>query len=173
MLIALSSSTRASRCCPDMCIVVDAPLFVPMFKTSDPKSVSYQPVRQWVVEGIGKFVIGGTKYKAELAKIPTVLPVLLELERKGKVVRISDAVVDAEEALVKVIEPRPDFDDPHLAALIRATGCRLICVLDPRSHKYLRASKLYKSPKARPNLYTRPKNKSLLCARNVAPCCCK
>jgi len=154
-----------------MCIVVDPPAFIPMFKQTDPEHSDFAAVRDWVISGPGKFVLGGAKYKGELFAVRSVLHFLTELERRGKVVRRNDAEVDADEAAVKVIEPAADFDDPHLVALIRLTGCRLICVRDPRAHRFLRATKFYATTKDRPKLYTRPKNGSLLCSQNLALCC--
>ncbi len=154
-----------------MCIVADPPTFVPMFKSSDPNHADFVAVRNWVVSGPGKFVMGGAKYKSELMAVKSVLPFLAELERKGKIIRKRDADVDADEISVKAIEPANDFDDPHLVALIRLTGCRLICIRDLRAHKFLRSGRFYRSTKDRPRLYTRPKNGALLCAQNLAPCC--
>jgi hypothetical protein len=154
-----------------MCIVIDPPTFVPMFKHTDPEHANFIPVRSWIIDGPGKIVMGGDKYKAELKAIGSVLPFLKELERKGKIVRKRDSEVNADEIKVKGIEPAKDFDDPHLVALVRLTGCRLICTRDRRSHRFLRADVFYRSKKDRPRLYTRPKNSSLLAAKNLAPCC--
>jgi predicted nucleic acid-binding protein len=154
-----------------MCIIVDPPVFVPIFKPSDPEHNAFLPVRNWVVAGLGKFVMGGTKYKAELRAVKSVLQFLGELERRGKIVRRIDDEVDAEERVVMDIEKSADFDDPHLAALARLTGCKVICLRDPRAHRFLRQVKLYGGTKKRPKLYTRAKNSNLLCNSNMAPCC--
>lgn len=153
-----------------MCIVADPPTFIPMFKSTDPEHLAFSPVKDWIVSGPGKFVMGGSKYREELSAVASVLRFLTELEKRGKVIRRNDAEVDAEEILVKQIEPRADFDDPHLVALVRLTGCRLICVRDVRSHRFLRATMLYRSSKDRPRLYTRAKNCALLCVENVPKC---
>ena len=154
-----------------MCVVADPPTLIPMFKQTDPEHIAFAPVRDWIVTGPGKFIIGGSKYKKELSAVKSIIPFLLELQRRGKIVSCIDAAVDAEEAAVKLIEPAVDFDDPHLVALIRLTGCRLICIRDPRSHRFLRATRLYVTSGDRPRLYTRAKNKTLLHHANVAPCC--
>lgn len=154
-----------------MCIIVDPPLFIPMFKSDNPEHAKYLPVKLWVDKGQGKFVFGGDKYLEELHAIKSILTILAEYERRGLVKRISKETVNTEMSEAKRIEPRPDFDDPHLVALVRATGCKLICVNDPRSHKYLRAGKFYSSLKLRPSLYTRAKNANLLCPANIAACC--
>lgn len=154
-----------------MCIVVDPPLFLAMFKADNPDHLKYLPVRQWVDRGLGKFVIGGSMYQKELHGVRSIIHLLHEYERKGRVVKNAEATVDAEVAAVRAIEPTQDFDDPHLVALIRVTGCRLICVNDPRSHKFLRDSRFYVKLKDRPKLYTRAKNNVLLCNSNIGPCC--
>ena len=150
-----------------MCIVADPPTLVPMFKVTDPEHLAFAPVRNWVVDGPGKFVIGGTKYKTELMAVASIIAFLKELEKRGKIIRKSDSDVDAEESAVKLIEPTKDFDDPHLVALVRLTGCKLICIRDPRSHRFLRAAKLYRATRDRPRLYTRAKNASLLTLPNI------
>ena len=154
-----------------MCIVVDPPAFIPMFKTKDSEHHEFVQVKNWVADGPGKFVTGGSLYRAQLKKVGSVLAFLTELEKRGKVVRRSDATVDTEHVKVKRIEPNKKFDDPHLVALIRATGCRLICVRDNSAHKYLTDGKFYKQICAVPKLYTGAKNADLLCPKNIAGCC--
>ena len=43
-----------------MAVVVDPPLFIPMLKTSDPNHQEYFDIKNWVLNGRAKFVIGGT-----------------------------------------------------------------------------------------------------------------
>lgn len=154
-----------------MCVVADPPTFVPMFKCHDPEHGQFAPVKDWVTNGPGKFVLGGSTYQRELRSVKSVIPFLAELERKRKVVRLSHEAVDAEEVKVKALESSTDFDDPHLVALVRVTGCKIICIRDLRSHKFLRSVKFYGSPKDRPRLYTRSGNIGLLCPKHITPCC--
>lgn len=154
-----------------MCVVADPPTLIPMFKQSDPEHMEFVHVRDWIVTGPGKFVVGGSKYKIELLAVGSILPFLAELERRGKIVRYRDVDIDAEEVAVKLIEPSGDFDDHHLVALIRFSGCKLICIRDMRSHRFLRSTLLYSTSTARPNLYTRAKNKTLLNQNYIAHCC--
>lgn len=153
-----------------MSIVVDPPTFIPMFKASDPEHSAFSPVRDWVTKGPGKFVMGGTKYNRELQSVKSILNLLNELGKKGKIIRRSNTEVDADELRVKAIEPANDFDDPHIVALIRVSGCKLVCIRDRRSHRFLRASYLYDSPRDRPKLYTRAQNVGLLCIFNIPVC---
>lgn len=154
-----------------MCIVPDAPILIPMLKPSDPAHEEFAPVLLWVRNGRGKFVVGGSKWKQELRAVRSILQPLQELERRGKIVFTPDAEVDAEVQVVKDLEPRADFDDPHLVALVRLTGCRLVCLRDPRAHRFLRDTRLYDRSTERPSLYTGMRNSRLLRDQNIAPCC--
>ncbi|WP_287740311.1 hypothetical protein [Diaphorobacter sp.] len=154
-----------------MAVVVDPPLFISLFKESDPKHERFVRIKDWVVNGPAKFVYGGTTYKSELAKVGSVLAVLKVLEQKGKIHKLSDVSVDLDEFDVKNIEPKADFDDPHLVAIIRVSGVRIVCVDDPRSHKYLKSAKFYQSSKSRPKLFTNEKNINLLNKRALCGSC--
>lgn len=154
-----------------MCIVIDPPALIPMFKTADVEHQKFSPVRKWIVEGPGKIIIGGAQYRKELLDVISIIQFVKELERRGKVIRKCDAEVDRDVERIKRIEPCKDFDDPHLVALINLSGCKLICIRDPRAHRFLRNKKFYNNTKLRPRLYTRAKNSNLLCKDNIAPCC--
>ncbi|MBN3816286.1 hypothetical protein G3N57_06500 [Paraburkholderia sp. Se-20369] len=58
-----------------------------------------------------------------------------------------------------------------MVALVRLSGCRLICIRDRRAHRFLRRLAFYTTGRQRPRLYTRAKNATLLCNNNIAPCC--
>jgi hypothetical protein len=154
-----------------MCIVIDPPVFISLFKTDDKEHEKFKPVLDWVINGPGKFVTGGSKYKEELGKISSILSILAELKKKGKMVSVDDLKVNSDVEQIKALEPSKDFDDPHLVALIRLTSCKLVCTRDFRSFRYLRSSKLYASLSLRPKIYTRKQNSTLLCPKNIARCC--
>lgn len=154
-----------------MAVVVDPPLFIPMLKTSDPRHQEYFDIKNWVVNGKAKFVIGGTQYKNELSRIESILKLLIELDKRNKIYRISDNSVDEDVVNLKRLEPSADFDDPHLVALIRLSHAKIICVNDPRSHKFLKRNDFYDNPKLRPKLYTGSRNKRLLNDSNLSGIC--
>lgn len=87
-----------------MCVIADPPTFIPIFKASDPEHSQFSPVRNWVTNGPGKFIVGGSTYERELMSVKSVIPFLAELERKRKIVRLSREAVDAEELQVKALE---------------------------------------------------------------------
>ena len=98
---------------------------------------------------------------------------LLELEKKNKIYRVNDNSVDDDVINLKKLEPSTDFDDPHLVALIRLSHAKIICVNDPRSHKFLKRNDFYEKPSLRPKLYTGSRNKRLLNNSNLSGICYK
>lgn len=58
-----------------MCIIVDTNTFGPVFDSNNEKHAEFKPVLDWVLHGKGKFVIGGSKYMAELKKAKKFLKV--------------------------------------------------------------------------------------------------
>lgn len=154
-----------------MCIIVDPPLFISIFKEGDPDYKNYSGLRAWITSGPGKFVMGGSLYKKELSKLESVLHLVSNYERSGKVVSISDSKVDKEVGAVRRLIDSRDFDDPHLSALVRASLCRIIATRDKRSHKYLTKSDLYSKPCSKPKIYGGNRNNSVLCNKNLARCC--
>jgi hypothetical protein len=107
----------------------------------------------------------------EVAKIGSIAHTLAEYGRMGKLVHCPKETVDSEETLVKSIESSKKFNDPHLVALVRSSGCKLICTRDKNSHKYLTMIKLYRSSLERPKLYTQAGNSNLLRDSNIVACC--
>lgn len=153
-----------------MCIVVDPPVFIPLFKSRDPENRKFAPVLNWLSRGPGKLVLGGTTYEKELRQVSTILGFLAELERSGKIVRVPQGAVDLEQRMVRAIEPRPEFDDAHLVALVRASGCKLVCTRDKRAGPFIRSARFYRAG-MRPKIYTSLRHRKLLCSRNIAGCC--
>jgi len=126
-----------------MCIIVDPPTYISIFKKSDPDYDNFKPVLTWVLNGNGKFVMGGSEFRKQLGKLYSILSFITQLRKIGKIIVFEDALIDKELLTVKEMERSAEFDDPHLVALVRVSGCRLICVKDNRSHKYLKDKKFY------------------------------
>lgn len=155
-----------------MGIVVDPPLLVHVLNKNSALHAKYSPVNKWVLEGSAKIVVGGLKFQKEMKGLVSILPLLSNLERKGKIYRVDTDEVENEVSLILNIENSKDFDDPHLIALVRLSQVKLICIEDPRAHKYLRRSDFYWNEKnRRPKLYTRFKNKTLLNKENLCGVC--
>ncbi|MFM7457364.1 MAG: hypothetical protein ACKO3R_01690 [bacterium] len=130
----------------------------------DPKS-SFQPVSEWIYSGLGKFVIGGAKYKKEIGfnKHEKTIKQLKLLKDIGKLVLITDNKVDEEETNFKSKLDK-GCDDHHVIALLKVSGCKLIATGDKRSFPYIQ-----KNTKAK--IYSSENNSDLLTSRNIAKCC--
>ena len=155
-----------------MCAIIDPPIMTSLFSETDQHHSDFAPLKRWLLSKFGKIIVGGTKYKKELSFMRSVLGVLAEFERSGKILRVPDSEVDAEVEILLKIYGGKDFDDPHLVALVRLTKCRIVCLRDVRARRHLLDVKFYGgSAKLRPKLYTRARNSNLLCERNVALYC--
>lgn len=154
-----------------MCIVVDPPLFIPMFKNTDPKHADFIDLKNWICTGKGKLVYGGEEYQKQLNKLKCIHKFIAELRKMGKVVIMDNNEVNdaAEFALQKAAST--DFDDAHLVAIVSVSKCRLVAVDDSRSHRFIKSKKLYLNSTKLPKLYTGVKNKSILIQRNIVQCC--
>lgn len=154
-----------------MGLVVDPPLYLHIFKSDSEKSEDFRPVKNWILKNKVKLAHGGTQYRCELRKLKSILGVISELQRAGKIFNIDDDKVDDDIEVLKKLEPSMDFDDPHLVSLVRLSGFKIICVNDPRSHRFLRRTDFYGETKKRPSLYTRKQNKKLLIQENIKGVC--
>lgn len=156
-----------------MCIIVDTNAIAQVFDPSNKQHNEYRPVRDWLNSAKNaKFVYGGTKYKSELRRLVRFLPLITELERAGRTVHLDDRKVDAQEKRIRRQVDDPRFNDPHLAAMVCVSGCRLICSNDHEAFPFLRKREIYsKSQCGTPKVYSRAKNRSLLSKKNIAKCC--
>jgi hypothetical protein len=146
-----------------MCIVVDANVFSEVLN-KDPKS-SFKPVSDWIYSSLGKFVIGGTKYKEEIGfnEHESKINQLLQLKNAAKLVLIADDKVDKEENDLKAKIDK-NCDDHHIIALLQVSGCKLLASKDQDSFSYIK-----KNTKAK--IYSSEKNSDLLISSNIAKCC--
>jgi hypothetical protein len=155
-----------------MCVVIDPPLFIPIFKTKDPKHKEFVHLINWVKkEGKGKLVFGGDEYLRQLRKISSILPYLQELRKIHKIINVDSRLVNAAEKFAIKQAKTANFDDAHLVGIVSVSGCRVVAVDDPRCHRFLKSSKLYLNNVKPPKLYTGAKNKNILSAQNLATCC--
>ena len=79
----------------------------------------------------------------ELRQAKAYYGVMAELSRKGRVKKVRDDIVDREYTLVEALLQRSKCDDCHLIAIIRVSGCRLICSNDHRADEYLKNPRCY------------------------------
>lgn len=152
-----------------MCIVVDTNVLASVFKTSTANHAQFKPVRDWILDGKGKIVFGGSKYLDEIKG--SYLSFFLQLKKAGKAVFVGTDLVDIEHQKVQQMIVHPDFDDPHLVGLLRVSGCKLICSLDSRAFPFFQHSLFFKPATSKPRIYSKLSNSNLLCDKYIADLC--
>jgi hypothetical protein len=157
-----------------MCAVVDACCFASVFNPVAKEHIKWVPMYEWIMYGRGgKLVYGGSKYKKEVNfHSEKNKRLLLEIERKGRLVPMKDSEVDFLAASVKQKESDPDFDDEHLVALIGLSGCCVIATSDARADRFLKRTNLYPAGVRPPKIYRSARNKKLCgCEKHIAEIC--
>lgn len=154
-----------------MCIIIDTNTFSKVFESFNKHHSEFKPVLHWVCVGKGKVVYGGSKYKGELRKAKKYLRLFTLLQSANKLVEISDEEIDREQTRIEQLVTDPDFDDPHLIAIVIVSGCKLICSEDSRADKYIKNKALYPKHFDRPRIYRQSSHSDLLCDQNIADCC--
>ena len=151
-----------------MCVIVDTNTFGPVFDKKNDKHKDFKPVLDWVLHGKGKFIIGGSKYVGELKKAKRYLKLFqLLATHKGKVIKLNDSKVDAEQKRIESLVVDSDFDDPHLPAMVIVSRCQVICSADTRSIRFVTDPKLYPAGIKNPKYYTSCRNCDLLSDKYV------
>lgn len=151
-----------------MCVIVDTNTFGPVFNDKDAKHADFEPILHWVLYGKGKFVIGGSKYMGELKKAKRYLHLFGILNSyKDKIIKLDDQLVDNEQKRLETMVTDPDFDDPHLPAMVIVSKCQIICSDDTRSIRFVTDPRLYPDGVKTPKYYTGIRNRNLLCDKYV------
>lgn len=108
-----------------MCLIVDANVSHLVFCTSRGRDAA--PIWRWLLRD-GAIVYGG-RLASELARNGTARTLLRELNRSGKAVLVASSAVAAEEVAVASLG-LCESDDPHVIALARASGARVLYTHD-------------------------------------------
>jgi hypothetical protein len=153
-----------------MCIIIDANTLGSVFNSSSANHDEFKPVFDWIWEGKGKIVYGGTKYKEEVSN-SKYLGLITEFRRQGKAVLIDDQSVDQEAERVSKLIVHRDFDDQHLVGLLLVSGCILICSLDKRAYPFFTHTMFFNNPKGRPKIYSGRRNNKLLNDKYITSVC--
>ena len=154
-----------------MCIIIDTNCFSKVFDTQNAQHQRFQPVFKWVTSGDGRVIYGGTKYNREITGMRRFLRLLVELGRKGRLIRINDARVDSVAAKLKSVVPDAEFDDEHLVAMVAVSKCCVVCTDDTRCLPYLRDRRLYPRGVKPPNIYRLYTDARFCCGRYIAEIC--
>ncbi|SDE55532.1 hypothetical protein SAMN05216464_107149 [Mucilaginibacter pineti] len=150
-----------------MCIVIDTNVLGPVFNKKDAYHLNFEPVLDWIFNGQGKIVYGGSKYLSEITKYGKLFGLLNSI---NKAVYIENGIVDdlTQKASEKIVHK--DFDDQHLIGLLLASGCKLICTNDERAFPFIQHRLFFKSSKE-PKIYHTKRNSKLLNPKYIAECC--
>lgn len=111
-----------------MCIIIDACCLAAVFNTGDRSHPQYKPVADWILEGNGLMVYGGTQYTRDLCRAKKYISIVNQLKKAGKVINDpkNDNQIDKLSNEIKRKIRDHDFDDPHIIAIVVITKCRLI-----------------------------------------------
>lgn len=153
-----------------MCLVIDANCFGLVFGK---KHKGFAPVRNWIYEGRGRMIYGGTKYNKELLNW-RMLPLLKELASGKKTVHISDATVDSIAIALKKKFPEAEFDDEHIVALVIASRCRVVCTNDNPAISYLKRPEVFSDYPGveRPKIFRgHSSHTKMCCNEHIVPLC--
>lgn len=146
-----------------MAIIIDTNCFARVFCRSNKEHADFAPVLDWIIEGNGIMVYGGTKYNNELNKCKKYIPFFNLLKTAKKTFKCNCAKVDELQAKYEGMINDPDFDDPHLPAIVLVSKCRLICSKDYRSIPFVTSRDMYPKRFHLPQYYSSAKDKKLLC----------
>lgn len=154
-----------------MCIIIDANALHSVFIRGKSDHEEFKPVLDWIMEGKGKIVYGGAHYHNEIP--PKYLGIFVALRNARKAIRVDDAAVDKYQRELEA-KGLKGFNDHHLIAIISVSRCKLLCtknIANKNDIKCLNNKDLYPRGVSPPSIYSRGKNKDLLCDKNIAECC--
>ncbi|HDS3848405.1 hypothetical protein [Legionella pneumophila] len=134
-----------------MPIIIDTCTFPQILKFNEETSDSFKAVHKWIFESNGLITYGGSKYKAELQLAKSYLSIIIELEKKRKVIKLNDDEVDSLYPIIKEKGNCTDFDDEHLVAIAIISGSTVICTEDRRAEKFLK-NKIFYSKRPAPKI---------------------
>jgi len=151
-----------------MCIIVDTNTLASVFNQDSTNHSEFKPVFDWIIDGKGVVVYGGSKYIRELGKYRRLFA---ELTTARQAVLIDNAKVDEATDLAASKVQHVDFDDPHLVGLLMVSGCKLICSLDSRAYPFFRHLAFFSPAGKKPKIYRGKTNADLLADKNIAEIC--
>lgn len=127
-----------------MCLIVDTNVAVNFFCNGDVRCADLRGA----VFGKGCCVVYGGHLRLEYTRIEKARRIVLALDRAGRARAIPDAQVDKETAALEA-SGQLVSDDPHIIALARVSGSRLLYSLDVALHADFTNENLIKSPRGR------------------------
>lgn len=152
-----------------MCIVIDTNVLNEVFDPKNINHLDFKPVSDWIIEGKGKVIYGGSKYLDEIGY--KYLKFFKLLNDANKACLIKNDIIDSKTNEVSKIIQHVNFDDQHLVSLLIVSGCKLIASNDKRAYPFFRHINFFSPAIKKPKIYSGKRNMSLLCDKNIADCC--
>jgi hypothetical protein len=109
-----------------MCVIVDANRASLVF---GPPHEDYRPILDWLDRG--GMIVFGAKLARELDRVDAARRYLRVLVQAGRAYQAPKGTVESEQAAISATSAIRS-DDPHVLALARVTGTRLLCTNDER-----------------------------------------
>ncbi len=154
-----------------MCMVIDANSIPYVFSKDNQNHNDFQPVLHWLIYDKAKICLGGKLFTKEIVeKQNNYVSLLMELKKFNKIHFINNDLVNAKENEIRKKEKSPDFDDPHIIALLILGKVKILCSNDARLFKFVRKIKEYDDGADVPKIYTskyHEPHKELLCDENI------
>lgn len=142
-----------------MCLIVDTNLASLVF-CKEPQN-DFRPIIDWLLSSHqdpqknGKLVVGG-HLATEINRLNDARIFIRQLSQAGRARIIPKEITDEEAKKFGNYKS----DDPHVIALARVSGARILCSHDKDLHKDFRNTKLINNPKG--HIYQNARHKHLL-----------
>ncbi len=143
-----------------MCVIVDASVAGLVF--ADPHRADYQPLWDWLERKGGALVYGGRL--ATNGELKGKKTLLAKLKQAGRAYECLKADVDREERAVKKMGLCRS-NDPHVIALARVSGARVLCSDDGDLEADFKNQQLVPAPKG--SIYKNAGHKRLLTHNSI------
>ncbi|MDY0129370.1 MAG: hypothetical protein RBR63_04180 [Methanosarcina vacuolata] len=154
-----------------MCLIIDINVLSSVFSSKAQDHSEFEPIFNWILSGKGKIVYGGTQYHDELVKNGKYIGLFTILGNKGKVKTVPRDKVDKIQAKLEKDFPDPKFNDRHLASIVIASKCNLICTNDKESYPFLKNPLMYPKGVSKPKIYRSIRNVDLIDDHNIVEFC--
>jgi hypothetical protein len=138
-----------------MCLIIDMCV---AHRAIDPSDVDFEPVRRSFLEGKQVLVVGG-QLRREYLGFSAIRSFLVELDRKGRLRIVRDAIVDDVTSQLRDGQTC-ESNDEHLVALARVSGARILCTSDAAAARDFTRKSLIDNPRGK--VYNRRRHRHLL-----------
>lgn len=152
-----------------MCLVIDTNVLSCVFEVKNSKHNDFAPVLEWVLNGKGKIIYGGSTYISEIGK--KYLSIFTQLKTAGLAKKLNKNDVDTKEEEVRKTIIDDDFDDQHIVSILIISKCQIIVSCDKRAYPFFTHKIFFPKPANRPKIYSSSKNSDLLCDKHIADIC--